>query len=334
MQERLKEPYRLLSKRISTRLRYHHWDGEALNKIIFDEFIIESTDEKSPSCQIKKNRDEFSIPIHEIFEAQTCISILSLLTNKLIVFSKYDKQNNETVFDVTINNGIFEEIVNIKPQLESLLHIDSSLFIPYICSAQRFYESITLDKQDASKYSMAFASLVYSIESLANVAYENRSWHKRERFVRFVENNVHSPRFSNGEIRQLEFTGRQKDTNLVFRELLNQSYMFRNDYVHAGKILSTLSRLADGLSMAFVSNDQVAVFPSHSWLRRVTNLALINFLNDQPHKGENHLSTYFEPYKSVEFKGRRTIQRGEMLDENAVYLQLLSDDFFSNRKRF
>lgn len=72
--------------------------------------------------------------------------------------------------------------------------------------------------------------------------------------------------FSPNEIRHLEYTGKQKDSNAVFRELLNQSYVFRNDYVHAGKILPTLSRLADDMSMAFISNDRVKVFPSHALL--------------------------------------------------------------------
>lgn len=305
-----------------------------MSKIGFDEFTFDSKDENSRTFQMKRKLGEFVVPVHEIFEAQTCISIVSLLTDKSITFSKYAIQDSEIIFDLTINDGIFTDLIGVKPQLEKFLHIDSSLFKPYIRSGERFYESVISDKQDPSKYSMAFALLVYSIESLANVVYRNKSWRKRERFVRFVENNVDSNRFLSTEIRQLKFTGKQKNTDLVFRELLNQSYLFRNAYVHHGEILPTLSRMADALSMAFISNDQIAVFPSHSWLRRITRLALINFLNKEQRMGRNYFSTYFEPYKKMKFKPKRAIQKGEGLDENAIYLQWLTDDFFNNRRRF
>ena len=149
---------------------------------------------------------------------------------------------------------------------------------------------------------MAFASLIYSVESIANVLYENKGWRKRKRFIKFVENYVDAERFLENEIRQLEFVGKQKNKNLVFRELLNRSYFFRNDYVHHGKMLPSLSKMANHQIMAFISNDQVSVYPSYNWLRRITNLALVNFLNQETCKGKNSLSQYFQPYESIQFK--------------------------------
>jgi len=98
-------------------------------------------------------------------------------------------------------------------------------------------------------------------------------------------------------------------------------------------MLPTLSKTANGLSMAFISNDQISVFPSYNWLKRITNLALVSFLDQEEHKGRNSLSQYFHSYEVVNFKAKRAFPKGQELDENYVYLQQLTDDFFKSRKR-
>jgi hypothetical protein len=297
--------------------------------IRFDQFILHSDDEKSSSFQIRKALGKYSFAEVEIFETKTCISIISLLTNKIISLSEPSISNKQVIFKATFK-GTFKEIIDAENKLNKLLRIDTSLFTPLITSSQRFHDSITLEK---TNYSVAFVLLIFSLEGISNILYEQKKhWTKRKKLVRFVEKHVKNERFTKAEIRQLDFQGKQKNIDLVFRELLSQSYQYRCDYVHDGKMLPTLSKTADRLSMAFISNDQISVFPSYSWLRRITNLALVNFLN-QEHEGRNSLSQYFHSYEIAKFKAKRAFPKGQKLDENYVYLQRLTDDFFEFRKR-
>ena len=298
--------------------------------IRFDQFILHSDDEKSTSFQIRKALGEYSIADVEIFEAKTCTSIISLLTNKIISLSEPSISNKQVIFKATIQ-GTFKEIIDVENKLNKLLRIDTSLFTPLISSSQRFHDSINIEK---TNYSVAFVLLIFSLESIPNILYEQKKhWAKRKKLVRFVEKYVKNERFTKEEIRQLDFQGKQKNIDLVFRELLSQSYQFRCDYVHDGKMLPTLSKTANRLSMAFISNDQVSLFPSYNWLRRITNLALVNFLNQEKCKGRNSLSQYFHSYEIAKFKAKRAFPKGQKLDENYVYLQQLTDDFFKFRKR-
>lgn len=298
--------------------------------IRFDQFILHSDDEKSSSFQIRKALGEDSFADVEIFEAKTCTSIISLLTNKIISLSEPSISNKQAIFKATIQ-GTFKEIIDVENKLNKLLRIDTSLFTPLISSSQRFHDSISLEK---TNYSVASVLLIFSLEGISNILYEQKKhWAKRKKLVRFVEKYVKNERFTKEEIRQLDFQGKQKNIDLVFRELLSQSYQYRCDYVHDGKRLPTLSKTANRLSMAFISNDQISVFPSYNWLRRITNLALVNFLNQEEHKGRNSLSQYFHSYEIAKFKAKRAFPKGQKLDENYVYLQQLTDDFFKFRKR-
>lgn len=297
--------------------------------IRFDQFTLHSDDENSSLFQIRKALGEYSFADVEIFEAKTCTSIISLLTNKIVSLSERSISNKQVIFKATIQ-GTFKEIIDVEDKLNKLLRIDTSLFTPLISSSQRFHDSINLGK---ANYSVAFVLLIFSLEGISNILYKDKHWSKRKKLVRFVEKYVKNERFTKEEIRQLDFQGKQKNIDLVFRELLSQSYQYRCDYVHDGKMLPTLSKTASRLSMAFISNDQISVFPSYNWLRRITNLALVNFLNQEEHKGRNSLSQYFHSYEIARFKAKRAFPKGQKLDENYVYLQQLTDDFFKSRKR-
>ena len=293
----------------------------------YDECVFYSEKEKASLFKIRKNIGrEYSSPEFELFEVKTYTSLVSLLSNKRITNIEILKPfslNKELVFSAFIENGIFKDVVDVEDRFNKLLCINSKFFYPFINSAQRFYDSITIKE---GNYSVAFVLLVFALETISNILYKYGS--KRRKLIRFVNNYIESKKFTQTEIRQLEFSGVKKNINLLFNKLLSHCYQFRCGYVHDGEMISILSLIADKLSMAFISNDQITVFPSYSWLRRISNLTLINFLDQNKREGKNSFRKYFEPYEIKYFKTKKAVQKGQPLNENDIYLQQLSKGFY------
>lgn len=281
--------------------------------------------EKSSSHSFRAEKPLFGYTVeNELFEFGVYSSCLTLLTNKLVNIDKIQGQNNGKVIAFGyINNGSFLDIVKAKTQFIKLLHIDSEIFRSFVRSAQAFSKSIAIKKID---YSTSFSLLVFAIENLANITY-NSIRSKRARTIKFALNNVVSDRFLTKEIRQLQFTGNIQNIDLFFKKLIHRSYILRCDYVHDAKIIPIPSLLSDQLSMAFISNDQKTLFPSHFWLRRIINLALVHFLNNQLSTSENHITDYSKEYQIGTFKSKKAIKKNTFVGETDIYLQQLSDDY-------
>jgi hypothetical protein len=293
-----------------------------VSRVKLDDCTFSSDKISSTSFRIEKPSLGFADQ-NDWFEIQVYADIITLLINKLIRIQKAEKAENLVVFQSLIEEGRFEDIVNIESKFNNLLHIKSSIFRAFIKSAQAFSDSIAISQYN---YSASFAIIVYALENMANTVYASKS-SKSKKMARFCRKNIYFDRFLKDEIRQLEFSGKSGNEKLLFKKLLLRSYMLRNNYVHDAEPVPVLSQVAHRLSMAFVSHDQKTLFPSYCWLRRISNLALNNFLDQQPKTGRNRIRHYVQPYMINRFKAKKTIQKGQQIDESLVYLQQLSDDF-------
>lgn len=251
--------------------------------IQLEECKFSSESESSAEFRISKAFAKYVILENEEFEAKTYADIVSLLSNKAVRILSRKINGTNIVFNASIENGAFRDIVAVESKFNKLLCIDSSFFNAFIDSSKTFNESLITKENN---YSIAFVLLVFSLESISNILYRNGKWRNLKRFVM---NYVTTDRFTQYEIREIEFLGKRGNTNLLFERLLKQDYNYRNDYVHGARTLPTLSQVADKMSMAFISNDQISIFPSHSWLRRISNIALNNFLMHEQCKGKNNV---------------------------------------------
>ena len=281
-----------------------------------------SQNHSTPTFTMRKPSLDATVE-NEVFEANVYAALVTLLANKLVRIDKIRGEGDVVIFDCHIEEGTFTDIIGLQPKFAKLLSVEQSLFNAFIKSAQAFSDSPAIFSQ---MYSSAFSLLVYATESIANVTCVSERT-KRRRIVKFVVDNVKDNRFESVEIRQLEFRGRNRSKDLLFEKLLERSYILRCKYVHEAEIVPFPSQMAHNLSMAFVSNDQKTLFPSYFWLRRIVNLALNNFLVNQPSIGRNHINNYTEPHRVGKFKAKKTVKKGEFLDEDSIYLQQLDDEF-------
>ncbi len=248
------------------------------------------------------------------FEVETLLSVISLFSNKIIRVVSSKKIPVGYSFTCLVEDGNFTDFENAQSAFKKLLTLDSSIFNSYIDSAQLFSKSLLLKDVD---FSVAFSLLVFSIENMSNRIYGNNN--KKRHLVRFAKNYVpFEKRFFQNEIRQLEFNDSRKMETL-FKEMLFQSYLLRCNFVHDAQLVSPLSQIAERLSMAFISNDGLQLFPSYSWLRRIAHIALTNFLEQQKEKATNTLESYFETVEMRHFISKGAIQKGQLLTENEIY---------------
>lgn len=257
----------------------------------------------------------------EKFEAETYLSIASVLSNRAIRILTAEKTKEGFSFGCSIEDGNFNDVANALPIFKKLLSLDNSLFSSYIDSAQLFHRSLLMKDID---FSVAFSLLVFSLESISNQVYGRKN--KKRHMIRFAKHYIPAnERFLKNEIRQLEFDDTRR-MEALYKKMLGQSYQLRCDFVHDAKILAPLNRIAERLSMAFISNDGVQLFPSYSWLRRITHMALRNFLEQEESKGNNTIESYFKGYEMTHFKIKRApIQKGQLLTENDLHLQQLKE---------
>jgi len=278
-----------------------------------------SDDGMSKLFEIRKAmRRKYSFPTIERFEAKTYLGIISVLSNKIIKILNMSEVANGYSFACSIEDGVFKDLADVELTYRKLLHIDSSIFDSFVDSAQLFHDSLVTKEID---YSAAFVLLVFSLENIPNRIYSKKQG-KKQKLVRFAKKYVTSEKFTQSEIRQLEFDDSRK-MNVLFEKLLFQSYKFRCNYVHDARMIPPLSQVADRMSMAFISNDYTSIFPSYSWLRRVTHIALTNFLIQEPSKGKNSIDNYFDRYETGRFTAKKAIQSGQLVTDNDVYLQRL-----------
>ena len=264
----------------------------------------------------KRPRREFLTESVEKFEVETLLGIVSLLSNKIARIVAARRIPSGYSFSCLVEDGDFDDLMNVQSNFKKLLELDSSLFTFYVDSAQLFSKSLLLKDID---FSVAFSLLVFSIENMSNRIYGTKN--KKRHLVRFAKNYVPlEKRFLTNEIRQLEFSG-AREMEALFKRMLSESYSMRCNFVHDAQPISPLSQIAEHLSMAFVSNDGKQVFPSYSWLRRVSHVALTNFLEKQQSKSTNTLESYFDTYETSHFKPKKAIEKGQQITENDVYLQ-------------
>lgn len=254
------------------------------------------------------------------FETETYLSVISVLSNKIIKIQTMSETPSGLSSTCSIEDGVFNNIADVEPMLKKLLCVDASIFGSFIDSARLFHDSLITRE---ANYSVAFVLLVFSLENIPNRIYTKRE-SKRRKLIRFAKKFVTSDIFTQNEIRQLEFNDPRR-LNALFERLLSQCYQFRCDYTHDAKMISPLSQIAERLSMAFISNDQVSIFPSYSWLRKITHIALTHFLAQEPCKGKNSIDSYFDSYETGSFKAKKAIQQGQFLTDSDVYLQQLGN---------
>ena len=210
-------------------------------------------------------------------EMKIRIGLISLLTNKAIKMHTTKLVNATFVSECQIENGSFENVLNSTSKYLKVLTIDPTLFHAFINSSQAFYDSLMINQY---AYSASFALLVYALESIANATYLSLS-SKRKKLVRFARENVVNDQFIKNEIRHLTFIGKTGNEKLLFEKLLERCYLLRCKYVHNLELFPVMCRVADKLSLAFISNAQQILYPSYSWLRRISHLAMTNFLDKQ-----------------------------------------------------
>lgn len=289
---------------------------------------------KFDNCVFSSNQPEVSLFIVEkpflgpfievdISEVRICTAIISLLSNKSILFQSGKVENGNVVLIYQIEKGNFSDVANSKTGFDKLMTIERAQFQAFINSSRAFHDSLLIN---SNAYSASFALLIYALESMANVTYSSMK-SKRNKLVRFTRRNVISDMFIDSEIRDLSFTGKVGNLQLLFKKLIERSYLLRCNYVHSLEGVPVLCRVADDLGMAFISNDQKTLFPSYLWLRRISHLALSNFLSSQASVGTNKVLDYLNPLLVGNFKAKKAFPKGQLLNESYLYLQQLTDDF-------